>query len=694
MLRLLAIPLALVLLLAGALVYSGGAAEKRAELTFIHRGDINTLDTNSMSYMQDFRLMYGMREGLYGVEPDTLKPIPAGATGYDLSPDKKAWTFHLRKEAKWSNGDPVTAQDYIFSWRRMLEEPGEYTYLFKYITNAEPYGDAFSAGKPMKFDAVGVKAPDDYTLRVELRSPVPYLLELAAFPPFYPRNERSMEPFRIFVDSSTNGDDVMDVFLQYANAAKAGDADTFKRAVGKSDLNPVALASWIAFAKDKDMARSSQAELLAALKVFATLGVLSDAPRQSVEGDAMSGLSPRAKLDVMLATGFIRYNYSKAYTVPPAVVGNGPYNLTKWDFRRRLLLLKSDTYWDKAHVPTSSIEVQIVDNDNAKLLAYEGGEVEWLADIANDEAAELKTLGRTDLHSSPAFGTSFLSLLCSPQLPASLGGGKNPCADIRVRQALAMVIDKKFIVDNITRMDELPARTYLPPDGTLPAFFWQPGPADPPGTKPYVYKQMQQRLRSEDGLTGPGAGIPYNPQRARELLAEAGYPNGAGFPRLPILYNTENRQRRSICQLVKDVWKRELNIDIDIGQKETKIYQKQTHDKDYWICCAAWYGDYPDISTFTDKYLSTSLQNDAAWVNPKYDALCDAAINELDENKRIELLSKAENYIDTELPVIPLYHYVNLGLSRPNVHGVLPNPRGVTVFKGISVDKPAGRTKR
>src|ERR1041384_2371603 len=128
--RLLAIPVILLLLLAGAMIWSkGNEPKERADFAFINRGDIFTLDLNQMSYMQDFRLTYGIREGLYGVESDTLKPIPAGATSVDLSDDKKIWTFPLRDGCRWSNGDPVVAGDYVFSWRRMLEEPGEYTYL-------------------------------------------------------------------------------------------------------------------------------------------------------------------------------------------------------------------------------------------------------------------------------------------------------------------------------------------------------------------------------------------------------------------------------------------------------------------------------------------------------------------------------------------------------------------------------------
>src|SRR5437588_1172106 len=127
MFRLAIIAVVLVGLLGGAIYLSGGAVEKRAEFSFLNRGDIFTLDLNQMSYLQDFRLTYGIREGLYDLSPETYRPIPAGAIGHDpLVGDKKTWIFHLRPGCQWSNGDPITARDYLFSWRRILEEPGPY----------------------------------------------------------------------------------------------------------------------------------------------------------------------------------------------------------------------------------------------------------------------------------------------------------------------------------------------------------------------------------------------------------------------------------------------------------------------------------------------------------------------------------------------------------------------------------------
>jgi oligopeptide transport system substrate-binding protein len=592
--RLLAIPAAFLILLAGAIVWSGGSARKAADFTYIDRGDIITLDLNQVSYMQDFRMLYAIREGLYSPDANTLRPIPAGATGYDLSEDKKTWTFHLRPAARWTNGDSVTARDYVFSWRRLLEEPGEYTYLFYCIKNAQDYEKAYATGKPFDFTTVGIHAVDDLTLRITLENPVPYLLELMAFPVFYPRNERSMEPFKV----------------------------------------PAA---------DRSGKYSYRADYT------------RPAPRAGVAGGA-------------------------------GVVTNGPYELKVWDFKRRLILEKSDSYWDKASVTVNRIEKSVNESALGQYLSFQAGAAQWMSDVQPDLAAELLERHTPELKTSPAFGSMFLTLMCRPELP---DGRKNPLADVRVRQALAMSVDKKFIVDNITRIGELPARTYLPPDGTLPNMRWLPGPYDTSrkADQPYDDKEFRQLLTSN--LDGPGPGLPRDLARAKQLLAEAGYPDGKGFPPLPILYNSDNQMRAKIAQTLKSQWKSALGIDFTIETVEVKTFKERVSKKDYVIATAAWYGDYPDVSTFTDKYLSPSLQNDSNWVNPAYDDLVHRAAREPDPAARIKLLSQAENMIDTECPVIPIFHYVNTYLVKPTVHNMDPNPRSVVVFKALRLDAPS-----
>jgi len=520
---------------------------------FINRGDVFTLDLNQMSYQQDFRLTYAIREGLFAPIGDAYKPVPAGATSVDISADQCVYTFHLRKQAKWSNGDPVVAGDYVFSWLRLLEEPGEYTYLFYCIKGAEAYEKSISAGTPLDVKTVGIEAVDDHTLRVTLRQPLTYFLELAAFPTFYPRHAKSMEAFAI-----------------------------------------------------------------------------------------------RDKLTNRIVS------YQNQYTRPPSVVTNGPFKMADWKFKRVVSLVRDENYWDAGNVKLDSIHNLVNDNTLSQYLQFSAGAVDWVCDVPAEIAPELRERGTPELKTTTAFGTFFLALFCKPAFPESvMSGAKNPLADVRVRQALALSIDKTFITQGITRMGELPAVTYIPP-GTLPGFTSRPG-------------------------------LGRDIERAKQLLADAGYPNGQGFPKIPILYNTENKTREKISQVLKQQWKQALNIDIEIEGIEGKIFRQRVSGKEYAIATVGWFGDYPDVATFTDKYLSTSLQNDSAWVNKVYDALLDKASRTADATARFEMLADAEAMINTEFPIIPLYHYTTSMLVGAHVRGIESNPRGMIRWKDVDL---------
>ncbi len=125
MLRFGIIFLLLVALLLGAFAWSSSTRAQRAEFTLINRGEIGTLDPNRMSWVQDIRVGYGVWEWLYTLDPQTLEPVPGVARSVEISADQKRYTFHLRSDARWSNGDAVTAGDFVFAWRRMLQEPGD-----------------------------------------------------------------------------------------------------------------------------------------------------------------------------------------------------------------------------------------------------------------------------------------------------------------------------------------------------------------------------------------------------------------------------------------------------------------------------------------------------------------------------------------------------------------------------------------
>jgi oligopeptide transport system substrate-binding protein len=351
------------------------------------------------------------------------------------------------------------------------------------------------------------------------------------------------------------------------------------------------------------------------------------------------------------ATG--RTSYRKEFTRPPHLVTNGPFRMEAWAFKRRLRFAKSDYYWDRARVRSNTIDMVSCEEPMAQFLMFHNGSVDWVADIAvaPEVAADLKAKGSDDLNVGKGFGTYFYSINCLPKLP---DGRPNPFADVRVRRALAMSVYKPPIVENITRLGEPVTENYIPV-GVFPGY------QSPPG-------------------------LGYNVERARKLMAEAGYPNGQNWPRIRLLYNT-GAHHAEVAQVVRRQWLEALNIDLELEGVEIKIFGERLHNKDYAIARASWIGDYMDPSTFTDKYLGNSQNNDSGWVNREYDQLCADAAVAKDTAARLALLNKAEKLLLDEVPIINFYHYVNADLRRPNVHGIKENPRNNVNFRDVYVDR-------
>lgn len=546
MARLLLIPVAMLAILLGALAWSSGKATQggRAEFSFVNRGDIKTLDPNKMSWMQDIRIGLGLWEGLYSLSPKDLEPVPGAASHADVSPDKLVYTFHLRPTAKWNNGDDLTAGDFVFAWRRALEQPADYTYLLFYIRGAKAYKEAYATDPKADFSGVGIEALDPKTLRVTFQYPIPFVYDLVAFPTFFPQHEKSMEPFK------------------------------------------------------------------------------------QVTGD--------------------RTTYDKRFTRPPHLITNGPYFMQSWEFKGRLRMAANPHYWDAANVKTKVID-QVYAQGQIAFEMYEAGLVDWLSDLPPDIAAALRERGRTDLRVIPAFGTYFYSFNCLPTLP---DGRKNPFADVRVRQALTMALDKTPIVEKVTRMGERTSKVYIP-------------------------------VGSFEGYETP-PGLPYDVPAARKLMAEAGYPNGQGFPVVSLLFNSE-AHHGDVAQVVRHQWKQNLGIDVSLEGVEIKTFGERLHTQQYAVARASWYGDYNDPTTFTDKFRSYSENNDAKWSNAEYDRLVEQADSTADNTERLKLLSRAENILLNEAPILPVYQYVNVSLNRDEVRGLVPNPKNMVQFKAVEV---------
>ncbi|WOA61817.1 peptide ABC transporter substrate-binding protein [Bacillus mycoides] len=197
---------------------SNSGEEKKSDIKYAAKQVLNrtenqeipTMDTSKSTDTLGAQILGNTMEGLYRLDKDN-KPIPAAAESSTKSEEGKKYTFKLRKDAKWSNGDPVTAKDFVYGWQRLLDKntAAEYAFIAYYIKNAE----AINKGEKPATE-LGAKAVDDYTLEVELEKPVPYFLNLLAFPSYYPLNEKFVkekgEKFGLEADTTLyNGPFVM-----------------------------------------------------------------------------------------------------------------------------------------------------------------------------------------------------------------------------------------------------------------------------------------------------------------------------------------------------------------------------------------------------------------------------------------------------------------------------------------------------
>lgn len=600
MLKLL-LPFVLLVALVGASVISDTPAPK-ADFTFINRGDVTTLDLSQMSWMQDIRAAKMVYEGLvrndifsreFGVKPGV-------AERWEISPDGRTYTFHLRKDARWSNGEPVRASDFTFAWRRALmpDTAADYVGFVMLIKNGESFfqwrteqlkkfSETLAAeGKSQDRERAerlwqetlekyrtefGAKAVDDHTLVVELERPTPYFLDLCAFVTFYPAYERLVKAYE-FVDPAT-----------------------------------------------------------------------------------------------------ARVKTEQSWTKPPIAVFNGPMVLDVWRFKRDMRFTKNPFYWNKDAVAIDSVMIPTVEDPNAAVMAFRTGAVDWVSDVVVPYRAQmlaqkkdfyreqgqtyldLKAQGldpieidrrlppdpRANIHAFPAFGTYFWNFNCLPTLP---DGRKNPFADARVRRAFSMAVDKRAITEDVRRIGEPVATTLIPPG-------------------------------SVGGYASP-KGLPFDPQKARELLAEAGYPSGRDFINVELLF-TKDGGHDLIAQSIAKNWQEYLGVSVTLVQKEVKTFRDDAKNKRYITCRGSWYGDYGDPTTFLDLSKTGDGNNDRGYSNEYYDGLLAKAANEPDPAARMRILEEAERFLmDDQAPVLPIFHYVQIYLfDAHKFTGISSHPR-------------------
>jgi oligopeptide transport system substrate-binding protein len=490
------------------------------------------LDPHIVTGVPEHHILIALMEGLVLKDPATLEPVPAIAERWEVSTDGRVYTFYIRNNARWSNGDAITAEDFAWSWQRaLLPALGNlYAYMYYPIVNAE----AFAKGELTDFSQVGVKVLDRLTLEVTLNNPTPYFLQLLDHYSMFPVHRATIEKF--------------------------------------------------------------------------------GAP------DERGTLWTRAG------------NF----------VGSGPFVLKQWDLNKVIIVEQNPRYWDAKTVKLKGIYFYPTQNATTEERMFRAGQLHFTATVPIEKIAVYRRDKPEQIHIAPYLGTYFYRFNTRVK----------HLQDTRVRQALAMSIDRESLVANVTKAGQLPATVITPPN-----------------TMGYT--------ASSD--------LRFDPVRARELLAQAGYPDGVGFPETELLYNT-SEDHRKIAVAVQQMWKQALNISVTLHNQDWKVYLDTESSGNYQISRASWIGDYVDPNSFLDMWIKDGGNNRTGWYSDEYDRLVlQVAPRAANQQQRYEAFLKAEALLMEALPIIPIYTYVSAHLIHPSVQGMPSNLLDYPSYKQVDL---------
>lgn len=505
-------------------------------------GEIPTIDPGIATDSQSSWVIDHVMEGLYFQDKDGLKP--GQAKDVKISEDGLTYTFTLKDGLKWSNGDAVTAEDFEFAWKRVLDPntASEYAYqVADYIKGGKEYNSADpkkvgDEGMKKLRDAVGVKALDAKTLEVKLAGPTPYFLQLTSFYTYYPVPKKVVE----------------------ANPKWAAEASTF--------------------------------------------------------------------------------------------VGNGPFKIVSWEKNGKLTVEKNANYYNASKITMDQINWIVVPDDNTAWQMYQSGQLN--VDPTVPTTAVQQAIKSGDIKPEPYLATYFYRFNVT----------KPPFNNVKIRKAFAMAIDRKAIIDNVTKAGQTPAFAFVSP-----------------GIKTSDGKDFRE--------IGGNAYFKEDATEAKKLLQEGLQELGlTSLSKITLSYNTSEGHKK-IAEAIQQMWKQNLGVEVELQNSEWKVYLDKVGKLDYQIARAGWIGDYLDPMTFVDMFVTNGGNNQTGWTNAQYDKLVEDSKKEKDAKKREQMLADAEKILMNEMPIMPIYFYTKATAFKPEVKGYYTPGNRETNFRYATVGK-------
>ena len=335
---------------------------------------------------------------------------------------------------------------------------------------------------------------------------------------------------------------------------------------------------------------------------------------------------------------------------PSTYVCNGPYKMASWTHDAEIVMAQNEKYYNVEELGPDTLTFKLMDDANAQLTAFNNGDLDYMQNPPTDETASLLVAGT--LLPGDYLGTYYVCF----------NNQKAPFDDVNVRRAFSLAIDRNYIVQQVTQSGEVPAGGWVPSNVV-----------DAQGTD------------GDDFRTVGGDYIDVNDyeancELARQLLAEAGYPNGEGFPEVTYLYNTDERHG-AIAEALQSMWKEVLGVQVRLDNQDWNVFLETRSKGEYSMCRNGWIADYNDPVSFLDMFMTDNGNNDAHYSNSEYDAIMTEVLSDSDAEGRMALMHQAEDLLmEQDCAIAPLYYYSNPYMISDNVHGMYYSPLGAFIF--------------
>ena len=608
-------------------------------LRYVNGDEPESLDPAVSSGQPEARIYMALYQGLVEYHPKTLHAIPALAERWSVNGDTSEFVFQLRRNARWSNGDPITAQDFVYSLRRGLapELASKNAYLAYYITYAEAYNEK----------AVFVK--DAKTGQFLLEK------DVADAP-------ASTAPLGQQPDS---------IASEYESGSVGPDAGPAPEPGGDTAFHhfmhspPRLTLPGNAEARNKLLAKNSALQAAVAEKEFVAVtaenigveAVDDYTVRISLSQPAAYFLGMIAHQMFRIAPRKIIEKYGDQWTDPAHIVTCGPFKLKAWRPYNEVVVEKDPMYWDAANVHLDEIHFFVANDNPTSMNLYKVGEADAVFNHTVPNVWLEVVRSKKDYMEGAEAAITYLTINTT----------KPPMNDVRVRRAFNMAIDK--VTYSKSRRITKPLTAFTP-EGI---FVGYPQPK----------------------------GDEFNPALARTLLGEAGFPvtekkDGFECPAFPaslveFVFNT-NSGNRMMGEFMQAQWKQNLGITVPLRSMESKTFMNARNKLEYnGFAIGLWGGDFMDPFTFLGIFTTPRGVNGTGWYDLKYVDMLKQANSTLDSGQRYELLAKAEKYLLDNQPVVPIETPAVNWLKKPYLKGMYPNAQGLYAWKFVYIERDSSK---